>query len=361
MSIIKSLSLSLLIFLSPLTILADGKETGGGGAGIKIGQTVYSLSEAGLKVRSDIKEPFYPDVDTLDVAESILKEVEAFLPKEQKALLRNVAFGNSHRYQELEVVDAKLFEQIKTQYQNYVDSLPVKGAFTLIAYTAKDRVTYILPDWTNATPETRALFLLTHEAPYSIDPSADLGKILEFENLIYHFHKAPKGYSKIMNIYRVMTELKILSSDNFAEFYIYSLNKRGIEVHLGDLLNEFGILDVVSRNVDVINYELTTDPLTLRRSTRLDSEFFTYLYRRPVQLGTWWMEDYCPSLGIETLNHREPSESQIKMCVGVAAKLKITSNGMKAFLIKNDGSILSRIHLTKRDFSERGGSGGVPE
>jgi len=321
--------------------LSVGGVNGGGGGGIMINGVFYTLAQAGLKLQDDPIPGFDLDSETVSTTVSILREIENVLPAPDRPMLRKIVFGSDHIYKKLKLVDPKLFNSVRAQYAKYVASLKAPAVFDLIAYTGKDRVTYLLPGWDEASLEARALFLLTHESSYFVNPNEKLENILRTEIALYEFHRSPSDPDRMMSLYKSMATVGLLSWQRKSQgaywdftqtYYLHTLALKGIQVRVGNILQKSDILAIVKR---VNPNGLQTDVEQLQAGNKLDPNFFSIFFRTHVGVqGIPFTWQFCPELNKDGSSI---SEMEYQKCADVVATMELRVNGLSTSIYRADG------------------------
>lgn len=215
-----------------------GRE-GGAGGGIKINGKVISLAEAGLVIENP-EIPYFPDDVTVNAAEDLMTKVSAILPPVSQNLFTVAVFANDHLYQKVKVVNQDLFNKVKTEYQQYLGTLPVQGEFTMAAYTS-DKTTYLFPDFFEAEPSSQAIYLL-HETAFYLKPDAALQNVLRLEIAAVQFIKDIKNPDRMLDVYIAMWRLGLFGDDYqyIDALYFKVLAAKGVIPLLSDFVGGAG-------------------------------------------------------------------------------------------------------------------------
>lgn len=284
-----SLGLSSFIFLTHSLFAQPllGRE-GGGGGGLKIDDKIYSLAQAGLKLE-DPATPYFPDDVIIQATEEALKKIEAKLPTASRFLLRRAIFNNDHIYQKVSVVDPELFGQLTLAYKKYVDSLKTTGTFILPAYTI-GKVTYLLPDFFSASPDTQALYLI-HEAAFYLIPNAQLHDVLGLEIAVLNLTRDPQSTEAAIELYDALFALTLITEQAHDALYLSSVTKPFEQLTLTAFVGRDFDLKRSERDGDyacgqapVVNWYATDGTALKRSSRRYEETFFRRFYRTNIAL-----------------------------------------------------------------------------
>lgn len=279
----------------------DGGETGGGGGGIKIGDKVYTMAQAGLQFPKD-PEPFYVDFESIDKATEILKSLEKHCPKEYLQNIKCIAkpadinkriLFNRHEYKKVEVADAQLFERLKAEYQKYVSQLPVRGSFVLPAYT-EDKITYLFPDFFKADTQTQAIYLIHEALFYNYDieglfasEALSLEQVLKIEVAIVGILKNenPSTVRALRDALAPFHDYKGHKEAIIVGNYLEYLKEKGITVSFDQLFQDTDryLDDRIScprrapersNNFKDNAVAIETSPYSLSKNRSIDADFF---------------------------------------------------------------------------------------
>lgn len=268
------------------------------GGAIKIGDKIYTLAEAGLKIE-DPQTPYFPDDETIQATVAVTDKIGAIMPTAYRTKLRDGIFGNTHRYQKAAVVDQALFLRMQEEYAKHVAQLPVTGTFTLLAYT-EGSVTYLFPDFFAATPETRAL-ILVHESAFFMNPQATLENVLRLEIATVEFLAAPEDWLKHIGIYNAFEALKLFDKLQKDEWfagtkkvdvntgfalYLKTLIRHGVDLRLSHFVAPGTSLGLRCGDAHGEYYNparwIATDAVILNQHRGIEAGFFRRFYQQSV-------------------------------------------------------------------------------
>jgi len=273
---------------------SDGGVAGGGGGGIKINGKVYTMAQAGLKFVDDSRDPFYVDAKSMHRAKEILKILGRYCPDSKlygSTCSRNIVnlskdlSVQEHVYKKMEIVDSRLFLQLKADYQTYVSRLQHQKTFALPAYT-EGQQTSLFPDFTEAGDdeeaiETKAIYLI-HEGLFYNNHRDGVHKItldevlrievaivevLENENLetIRAFLDAFAAYNNPAE------EVAGIRIGNYLEY----LKAMGISVPFNQLFAETGNLGIAMSEHNMLKrMPLAIDPYMISMNKHVEKSFF---------------------------------------------------------------------------------------
>lgn len=259
-----------------------GRE-GGGGGGIKIGDKIFTLAQAGLKI-AGAQDPYFPDPETIEAVSELITKIDAVQPTFVKGQLKEGIFGNKRSYQKVSVVDPQLFAKMNEEYAKYVERLP--GQFAMLAYT-EENMTYLFPDYFAAPAPTRAITLL--QQALGRNPKKDLKDIFRLEEAVTTFARNPQNPDYRLKVYEAFERLQFydISGLAFQAIYVQWLMDQGVQLKLSDFLNAelklgqiCGITDKireVPRTKDG-HTAYPTDSLVLSARRKVHEGIFKYFY-----------------------------------------------------------------------------------
>lgn len=277
-----------------------GRE-GGGGGGIRIGDKVYTLAEAGLKLE-DPENPYFPDGETVEATVSAVQSIAEIFEGKDKKRLYNGIFSNDHVYQKVEVVDPALFSRLKDEYASFVDTLPIKGEFVLPAYT-ENKTTYLFPEFFEASPSTRALYLI-HEAAFFIDPEEKLQNVLRLELAAMNYLRDSKNLKNKIAMYDSFAYLGYVDNNLSRGYYLKALVDEGIDLRLSDLLGPDAVLTPRCRVSNRPNSAYETDSVTLSQWGAREESFFRRFYRHKLRIESKIIDSMDFELGCGLVDKR---------------------------------------------------------
>ncbi len=266
---------------------------GGGGIGLPSGKK-YTMAQAGLKFYGNKEDPFYVDAVIMKRSKEILQIVREncsleFSDSSCEHMAKNLDFelsSNKHIYKKTEVVDPKLFNRLKNEYQKFVDKLPIKGKFVLAAYT-EQQTTMLFPDFFESDLETQAIYLI-HEAMFSYDPKVTLEKVLRVEVAIVDLLKeiTPDTRRAMRDAFSMARNLSAEKADNeqvgnYLE-YLYALGKT---VELSRLFESSNLDTSYQTLLKKCNFETfyQTSPFALSENKSFDPEFFRMFFGKELR------------------------------------------------------------------------------
>lgn len=242
-----------------------GTANGGGGGGIEVNGQYYTLSQAGLRISTKSNGPFMFGPETTKIALQISEYLESISSFYEKELFRNAIFGDDHIYQPVEVVDPKLYEQLKRQYQKFVAQTPVKGNFKLYAFTS-DHTTKLFPDFFKLDPTSQAIVLF-HEAIFYLNYWQPLKNVLVFESALTDLLRDPGNPDVVLNYYKSLETVQLINFIQMAHLYIRYVELKGQYLTLADFFGEGKMISDLDRNAD-------GEFLIRREALALDSKNF---------------------------------------------------------------------------------------